>query len=410
MDEDKPDAALPTPTVPAPPRDQSPALPQSWPQSWPRPYQRWLASDEMTDAHWSLVEDYATRFGRQYDSFLTVRAPGRRTFFAEGGKGIVSGVQRGRRFGVFGGILGAPEDWDQIVMELLRDCRTQNLNAGFFAVDQATRDTLARHGFQANKFGESAIVDLAQTDWKGKRYEWVRRQTSYCQRQGLTVEECAKHSTSADGWQALTAELLEIEKQFLTDRSHGGHLRHVVGQFGGTLNARQRLFLARQPKTGVIEAFLICNPSLDGRRFVLECFRRRLDATRGVIPYLLHQAMQHLKAEGVAEADLCMVPFINCEAPLAGDHWLSRKAIGFTGRHLNWIYDAQGLFHFKSRFRPEFRDLYVCATPRIDLGSMHYIIAECGFLKISPGNVGRKIREHIAKRRARSNLAPTHET
>ena len=26
---------------------------------------------------------------------------------------------------------------------------------------------------------------------------------------------------------------------------------------------------------------------------------------------------------------------------------------------------------------------------------MHYIIAECGFLKISPGNVGRKIREHI---------------
>ena len=54
--------------------------------------------------------------------------------------------------------------------------------------------------------------------------------------------------------------------------------------------------------------------------------------------------------------------------------------------------------------------MYVCATPRIDLGSMHYIIAECGFLKISPGNVGRKIREHIAKRRARSNLAPTHET
>ncbi len=363
----------------------------------------------MTDAHWSLVEDYATRYGRQYDSFLAVRASGRRYFFAANGKGIVSGVQRGRRFGVFGGILGPPENSDQILVEFLRDCRTQKMRAGFFAVDQDTRDALARHGFQANKFGESAIVDLATTDWKGKRFEWVRRQTSYCQRQGLTVEECREPAFSPAGWQTLISELLEIEKQFLTDRSHGGHLRHVVGHFGGTLQLRQRLFIASQQQSGAIEAFVICNPSLDGKRFVLECFRRRLDATRGVIAYLLHQAMQRLKAEGVAEADLCMVPFVNCDEPVSGDHWLSRKAIGFTGKHLNWIYDSQGLFHFKSRFRPEFRPLYVCSHPAIDLAAIHYIVAECGFLKISPGNVVRKVREHFSKRRERSTLAPTQD-
>ncbi len=359
----------------------------------------------MTDAQWSLVEDYAIRFGRQYDSYLTVKATGRRTFFAAGGKGIVSGVQRGRRVGIFGGILGPPECWDRILAELLRDCDTQKLRPGFFAVDQDMRDLLARHGFQANKFGLSAIVDLIHTDWTGKRYEWLRRQTSYCQRQGLTVQECSKPSCSTADWQALTSELLDIEKQFLTDRSHGGHLRHVVGHFGGNLSPRQRLFIARQRKTGVIEAFVICNPSLGGQRFVLECFRRRLDAHRGVIAYLLHQAMRQLQAEGVAEADLCMVPFINCDAPLPGDHWLARKAIALTGRHLNWIYDAQGLFHFKSRFRPEFRELYVCARPGIDLGAMHYIIAECGFLKLSPGNVIRKIRTHFVKRRERATLA-----
>ena len=371
--------------------------------AWPGPC--WLASGELTEAQWALVEDFAASHGRQHDSFLAVRASGRRFFFASDRKGIVSAVQRGRRLGVFGGILGGREHWGDIIDELMRACADRRLHIGFFAIEGDLRDVLAARGFQANKFGQGAIVDLTKTDWKGKPYEWVRRQSSFCSRQGLAVQECRESLHTPADWHMLIQELQAIEAQFLTDRSHGSHLRHVVGRFSGKLEARQRLFTARHGQTGAIEAYVICNPSLDGQRWVLECFRRRLDATRGVIAFLLHQVMQQLKTEGVRQADLCMVPFVNCEAPKAGDHWLSRQAICFVGRHLNWIYDAQGLFHFKSRFRPDLHDVYVCAYPRIDAGWMHFIISECGFLKVKPANVARQIREHFAKRLQRSNMA-----
>jgi phosphatidylglycerol lysyltransferase len=366
---------------------------------------RWLTFSEMTADQRTQLADYAFRYGSQYDSYLAVDAADRRFFFASSNQGIVSAVLRGRRMGAFGGILGPPEFWPQVIAEYMESCLQQRFQMGFFAADEQLTAMLRQKGFRANKFGEGAIVDLAETDWKGRKYEWVRRQTSYCQRQGLLFQECLHSEATAEDWSQLTTELLQIENLFLADRSHGSRLRHVVGEFAGKLSDHQRLFIAKNSETQQIEAFVICNPSLNGRRWVLECFRRRPDATRGVISFLLHQIMVKLQTEGVAEADLCMVPFVNCQKPLEGDHALSRKTLTFIATHLNWIYDTQGLYHFKSRFRPEFRDLHVCVYPSINVGWINYIVMECGFLNIRIGNVMRQILRHITKRRERANMA-----
>ncbi len=372
---------------------------------WPTQGNQWRTSSNLTEAEWAIVEDYAIRYGCQYDSYLTVRAPGRHFFFASEGKGVVSGVLRGKRMGTFGGILGPQGDWSDVVGELLQHCQEQRWQLGFFAADQDLKAILDQHGFRSNKFGEGAIVDLTSMDWKGKKFEWVRRQTSFCLRQGLKFQEHRESESNAQQWSALTQELLEIERQFLADRSHGSRLRHVVGEFCGKLGRGQRLFTAWNEKAEQTEAFVVCNPSLDGKRWVLECFRCRPEATRGVISFLLHQIMQHLKAEGVEEADLCMIPFVNCDKPIKNDHWLSRKSLSFLGNKLNWIYDCQGLYHFKSRFRPEFRDLHVSVHPDINAGWIHYMVVECGFLKVNPGNVFRQMVRHFFKRHDRANMA-----
>lgn len=372
---------------------------------WPALGDQWRTSNQLTESQWALVEQHAIHHGCQYDSYLAIRSEGRHFFFASAGKGIVSAVLRGRRMGVFGGILGPREEWNNVVGEMLADCSQKRLQLGFFAANQALTSVLESHGFRANKFGEGAIVDLTTMDWKGKKFEWVRRQTNFCLRQGLIFQEHRECDSDSAGRAGLTRELLEIETLFLSDRSHGSRLRHVVGEFCGRLGPGQRLFTAFNKDSGRTEAFVVCNPSLGGSRWVLECFRRRPDATRGVISFLLHQIMVQLKLEGVLEADLCMVPFVNCETPLANDHWLSRKALSFVSKKLNWIYDCQGLYHFKSRFRPEFSNLHVCVHPRLNPGWIHYIVAECGFLKINPMNVLRQMGRHFFRRRERANMA-----
>ena len=372
---------------------------------WPGGAERWRVGAELTDGQWALVEDFAARFGSQYDSYLAVGARNRLFFFAEGRKGIVSGVLRGKRLGIFGGILGPRSGWNEVVTELMRDCRLKNIEVSFFAVDNTLRLLLEAHGFGANKFGQGAIVDLAANDWTGKKFEWVRRQTSFCRRHALTVEEISPSDLSAPAWSVLRDEVLQIENNFLSDRSQGGGLRHVVGAFQGQLEGRQRLFTAKNHLTGNVEAFIVCNPCLNGSRWVLECFRRRPDATRGVIGFLMHQTMCTLKNEGVTQADLCMVPFVNCETPSATENRLVRKLICFAADHLNWVYDARGLLHFKSRFRPDFEDLYVCASSGVGVGWLYYSIVECRFLDISPANTIRRLVKHIFGRRDRSGLS-----
>jgi len=385
-------------------------LPQETaPAGWPDGDARWIPGSELTEQQWQLVEDYAVRFGSQYDTYLAVRNITRHYFFVSGGRAIVSGIFRGRKVGVFGGILGSQQYWKDAALELMQDCRSQKRIISFFAVPREICDLLEPYGFQSNKFGLGAIVNLPECDWKGKKYEWIRRQTSFCQRQGLVFEEHRETAFAPEQWSALLEELLLIERQFLADRSHNSRLRHVVGEFGGRLEKSQRLFLARNQHSGLIEAFVICHPALGGTRWVLECFRRRPDATRGAITFVLHQIMQTLKAEGVLEADLCMIPFVGCEEPLKNDNWLARKMICLIAKRMNWIYDSQGLFHFKSRFRPEFRQLFVCVNPRINAVWIHYLVAECGFLRINPVNVVRQICRQVARRSSRSTLSDTRE-
>jgi phosphatidylglycerol lysyltransferase len=65
-------------------------------------------------------------------------------------------------------------------------------------------------GFQVTKWGEEALVDLSGATWSGRGYEWVRRQTNFCLRQGLVVREYDWANSPLVEWERVAAELLEI--------------------------------------------------------------------------------------------------------------------------------------------------------------------------------------------------------
>ena len=327
----------------------------------------------------------------QYDSYLAVGDENRSYFFASDNRSIVSSPNRGKYFGVFGGILGPPEYWDATVKELLAASERDGNKIGFFATDQRLTDVLVANGFQANKFGESSIIDLAQNDWKGKKFEWVRRQSNYCRRQNLEFEEQFVDQMSVEDRETLISELLEIERLFLAGRPYRNRLKYVVGEFTGRITSNQRLFVVRNPEKNHFESFVVCNPCENGERLVLECFRRRPDSTRGVMSFMLHQAMKQFQTEGISKADLCIAPFTNCKEPIENDSWLTRKVITLIGDRLGGVYDAKGLHHFKSRFRPQFENLYVSAYPKIDAHWIYYVIAECGFLNLHLGRLLRQV-------------------
>src|SRR5262249_52242970 len=218
---------------------------------------------------------------------------------------------------------------------------------------------------------EEPIIDLDTCRWVGKSYEWVRRQTNYCLRQGLTAFEVRPEALTAQQWSRTLSELLEVSAESLQKKPQNREMQFYVGQLADHALGLRRLFVARgEHGAGRIEGFVVCNPMRNGSEWAAEIFRHRQDGVRGTIAFLLHQTAKQLQAEGVRRMSLCLIPGQRCSTPLEGDSFLIRRGLSLMEHGFGWAYDIAGMRHFKSRFRPRYEDRYLCSLPGISVGTI----------------------------------------
>jgi phosphatidylglycerol lysyltransferase len=328
------------------------------------------------------LEQFAFQYGQNYDSYL-VTEPGWEHFWSRDRRGAVAMVRSGRNIFVSGGLLTPDDHKESLLAELVEYTDQQRLVPVFFNIVESNLPLFRRFQFQATKWGEEALVDLDQCKWSGRGYEWVRRQSNYCRRHGLVFEECRPQATSPDGWEETLAELSEISKCFLASKPQTAEILLLESNFDPRQVGRKRIFAVRADHgRGRIEGFLACNPSRNGAMWAMETYRQRTDAVRGTIPFLIHQAMLTLQSEGVKIASLCLVPGLRCGESLPGDSRLVRWGILFGTRYCRPIFNAAGIYHFKSAFRPHFENRYLCARPRMTLGTAWAFIRLLGVLRL----------------------------
>ena len=340
------------------------------------------------------------RDGQAYDAYL-VTEPGWEHFWSAGRHGMVAVARQGRHLFSSGGLLAPPERQEDLLRQFVAYAAAGGYATTFFNICEDHLPLFRRFGFQATKWGEEAVIDLPQCRWSGKRYEWVRRQTNFCRRQGLECLECHPDEFSAAQWDGLAAELTEVSNLFLAGKPQLREMRFLQGGFDVRRLGRKRIFVARGD--GRIEGFLACNPC-GGGTWVIETCRQRPDAVRGTTAFMIHQAMRHFQAEGAPRASLCLLPGLRCSTPLPGDSPLVRwgLAIG-TGRFCP-AYETAGAYHFKSRFRPRFEGRYLCVRPRMTLGTALAFIRLMGVMKLDLGKLVNLALGRWKKRVSRASL------
>jgi phosphatidylglycerol lysyltransferase len=349
------------------------------------------------------LEDFAFRYGRSAESYL-VTEPGRESFWLPDYSGVIVYLRRGRYLHVGGGLLAADADKPLLLEAFTRWTTKSRLRPLFYNIAPDEVPLFRGFGFQVTKWGEEAMIDLPEATWKGKRYEWVRRQSNYATRHGLDFAECQPELLSAEAWDRLAQELTEVANGILSQRPQTEDIGFLNGRFDPVLLGRRRLFLARNTKLGRIEGFLICNPCRGGSEWALELYRDRPDAVRGTIPFLMHQALQQFQQEQMERASLCLVPGVRCDRPLPGDSALIRHAMVLS-HYFTFIFDVAGLYHFKSRFRPRFEDRFICARPAVTLGAARSFIGLSGALRINLLKLLSNLWKKVRYARSRSTLA-----
>lgn len=317
--------------------------------------------DALSPLQLARVEQFAFEHGESYDSYL-VLDDGKQFFFGSHNSGVVGFTVWRNHLYVVGGLLAATAARPRLLAEFLEFARRNSLEISFLNVLASDRDLFRSQGFQVSKVGEEPILDLPSVTWQGRDYEWVRRQENYCLRQGVTCNEEFPQSLDDRLCPEMVDELYAVSDEHVKDTVYGRELSMVVGKLDLDRMFRKRLFVARREDR--IEAFVVAIPSHGGRMWSIETFRRRPSATRGIIPYLFMQVARRLKGEGVDVLSLCQVPALRVDTGTPSDSRFVTQGMRFWWNHLPWFYDPPRLYHFKSRFRPQYRECFVADWPR----------------------------------------------
>ena len=353
---------------------------------------------------WSQIEEQAFEFGQVYDSYFATEE-GWKRFRVRGLEGLISYRRMGKYVKAIGGLLASDEEKPELLREYTRMSDSYGLVTSFYNVSEEDLPVFRKLGYQITKWGEEPIVDLAECTWSGKPYEWVRRQTNYCRRAGVTIVEHRRDEMDDESWTELLRELRIVSDSLLATKPQSGEIQMVEGQLEVPGWGRRRVFVS-YGESGRVEGFLIALPMRGGRRWSFEMYRHRPDAVRGVVPHLFHETMMRMKAEGIESVSLCLIPGLGCEEALPGDSALTRRALCFGKKHLNFLFDFAGLYHFKSRFRPRYESRYVCSRPGSSAFATIALFRMTGLLTFAPKKVVKQfVRNYLFKRRERQKLA-----
>jgi phosphatidylglycerol lysyltransferase len=343
--------------------------------------------------------------GQYFDSYLATEA-GRLRFWSRDGSGLISYTRRGRYVLVGGGLVAPDCQKANLLGEFVEFGEREGLRLGFHNIGESDLPLFSEFGFEITKWGEEPVIDLGERTWAGKQFEWVRRQTNYCRRQGVVAYEIQPDSLAPDQWSRTLAEVREVAAASLTRKIQSHGMRFFEGNIDQHELGLRRLFVARSDGgLGRIEGFVVCNPMFGGSRWSTELYRHRPDAVRGTIAFLFHHLMQVMQNEGVRQVGLCLDPGRNCAAGSPDDSRLVRGLLAFNEKYLSAVFDVTGLRHFKSRFRPRFENLYVCSRPRVSVGSLWAFVNVLGSFEIDWRKLARVLVDRIRKRHRRKTLS-----
>jgi phosphatidylglycerol lysyltransferase len=358
-----------------------------------------------SSSQWLETEEQAFEFGQVYDSYFATEE-GWKRFRVKGRAGLFSYRRLGKYVKVIGGLLADDAEKPRLLQEYNELADSFGLLTSFYNISESDIGVFRDHGYQVTKWGEEPFVDLQECTWSGKPYEWVRRQTNYCRRAGITIVEHRREEMDDESWAVLIRELRVVSDSLLATKPHVGEIQLVEGQLEVTGWGRRRLFVAySQEPTPRVEGFLIALPMQGGRSWSFEMYRHRPDAVRGVVPHLFHDVMIRMKGEGIESVSLCLIPGLGCEDALPGDSALTRRALCFGKKRLNFLFDFAGLYHFKSRFRPRYESRYICSRPDSTPLTTFALFRMSGLLSFDPKKVGRHFVRNCFKRRQRQQLA-----
>ncbi|ELT45808.1 bifunctional lysylphosphatidylglycerol flippase/synthetase MprF [Arthrobacter nitrophenolicus] len=281
-------------------------------------------------------------------------------WFSPDGQGAVAYQRHGSVALTLGGAIGPRQAQQAVTEGFLAYCRSQALIPALYSCDDSMWPALQERGFARVSVAQETRLAIRELEFKGKEWQNVRTALNRAANLGVEAVWGPYHALPA----ALRSKLNEVSEEWAANKS----VPEMGFTLGGVdeLDDDEVLCCLAVDGNGTVHGVTSWLPVYDGGRLVsrtLDVMRRSTEGFPGVMEFLIASAVLELRGS-VEVISLSGSPLANHGGAddSSGDRDGAEnlvRILDLVGHALEPVYGFRSLAAFKSRFKPEYRALYL---------------------------------------------------
>jgi phosphatidylglycerol lysyltransferase len=266
-----------------------------------------------------------------------------------------------------GGPYGDPTGLDAAITEFARFCEHRGLQPCLYSVTEQARAVTQRLGWRSVQIAEDTLLPLPRLHFTGKKWQDVRTALNRAAKENITAEWCSYPEAPSE----LASQIRQISDKWMADKG----LPEMSFTLGGLdelndPNIRCLIAVGADRKVHGITSWMPVYASGYPVGWTLDFMRRDTEpgTFRSVMEFLIATAVSTFSEEGAQFVSLSGAPLARLdrgEQPRA-----PQRMLDMIGTTMEPAYGFQSLLHFKAKFQPVYRPLYLAYPDPAALGSI----------------------------------------
>jgi len=255
---------------------------------------------------------------------------------------------------VVGDPAGKRSDLADLLTRFEEFCRVNDWEPAFVHAEKTNASLYKRLGFELQKIGEEAIVDIDHFVKNVMTSKDFRHIANKFKREKYQAEMLQPpHSPT------VLRRLREVSSDWLKapGRAERGFM---MGYFNDAYMQQCQITVARD-EAGTIQAFLNRVPSFNPAEANFDFLRHTSGSPGNINDYLMIEFIAHLQHEGIKRLNMGLAPLAGLEAGVSGekDRGAIDAVMSLVYATGNRFYSFKGLKRFKSKYEPAWEDRYI---------------------------------------------------
>lgn len=317
-------------------------------------------------------------------------------WFTPSGRAGVAYQEHGNVAVTVAGPFGDPGEQSTAAEGFLAYCAQRALTPCFYSVTDALWPLLRAKGFSRVSVAQETRLRIRELEFTGKEWQNVRTALNKARKLGITVQWYRYRDMPPH----LRLQLIEVSEEWASLKP--------VPEMGFTLGGLEELrdpnvlcalALDSNGKVHGVTSWLPVHQDGKVVSWTLDFMRRRREGFAGVMEFLIASAVLDFRPS-VDVISLSGSPLAPDPNEDATDVQLQDAALAgllnMVGKALEPVYGFRSLAHFKSRFQPEYRTLYMIYPDPLTLPAIGRALSEAYLPGLSVRQTARLLRGKVA--------------